>query len=184
MLISESCIPIYNFQTVYKYLISSDHSFVEIYDDPSNDGRGRYSRQMLPYITLSQWRKGSQWFEINREMATVIVSDTLYYSLFKKYCKPACYPDEHYIQTFVHMFHASKSMNRSITWVDWSQGGPHPARFEAVSVTEGFIQSIRVNRTMCRYNSGMTSLCYLFARKFAPNALDALLNLTSTLLEF
>ncbi|KAK2993048.1 hypothetical protein RJ640_024922 [Escallonia rubra] len=184
ILLSESCIPVYNFQTVYKYLIGSVQSFVESYDDPSRYGRGRYSRRMLPDIKLSHWRKGSQWFELNRALAIAIVSDTKYYTLFRKYCKPACYPDEHYIPTYLHMFYGALNANRTVTWVDWSLGGPHPATYGAVNITEGFIQSIRNNGTQCSYNSEKTAVCYLFARKFAPSALEPLLNLTSRVMQF
>uniref|UniRef100_A0A2N9II36 Uncharacterized protein n=1 Tax=Fagus sylvatica TaxID=28930 RepID=A0A2N9II36_FAGSY len=184
VLLSESCIPVYNFPTVYKYLTSSTYSFVESYDDPSRYGRGRYSRHMLPYIKLYQWRKGSQWFEVNRALAVYIVGDTKYYSLFRKYCTPACYPDEHYISTFLNMFHGSQNSNRTVTWVDWSMGGPHPAMYGEENITEDFIRSIRNNHTLCQYNSELTSVCYLFARKFAPSALEPLLNLSSTVMEF
>lgn len=186
VLLSETCIPVYNFKTVYKYLISSTRSFVDSYDDPSRYGRGRYSRNMLPEIKLAQWRKGSQWFELSRALATDIVADTKYYAIFSKYCKPSCYPDEHYIPTYLNMFYGDLVANRSVTWVDWSMGGPHPATFEKANITEGFIQSIRKNETgtVCSYNSANTSLCYLFARKFSPTALEPLLNLTSTLMQF
>ncbi|KAF8405656.1 hypothetical protein HHK36_007732 [Tetracentron sinense] len=165
ILLSESCIPIYNFRTVYKYLIYSAHSFVDSYDDPTRYGRGRYSRHMLPDIKLAQWRKGSQWFELNRALAVNIIADTKYYSLFRKYCKPSCYPDEHYLPTFLNMFHGPLNANRSVTWVDWSRGGPHPATYGRVDITEGFIQSIRNNGTVCLYNSQRRSVCHLFARK-------------------
>ncbi|KAJ4846926.1 hypothetical protein Tsubulata_010326 [Turnera subulata] len=184
VLLSESCIPVYNFPTVYKYLIDSEQSFVESYDEPTRYGRGRYSRKMLPDIQLYQWRKGSQWFEMQRNVAVYIVSDTKYYTIFKKYCKPACYPDEHYIPTFLNMFHGLLTANRTVTWVDWSLGGPHPATYTAVNITESFIRSIRNNGTQCSYNSDTTSVCHLFARKFDPSALEPLLNLTSTVMEF
>uniref|UniRef100_A0A5B6ZCK0 Core-2/I-branching beta-1,6-N-acetylglucosaminyltransferase family protein n=1 Tax=Davidia involucrata TaxID=16924 RepID=A0A5B6ZCK0_DAVIN len=184
VLLSESCIPVYNFPTVYKYLIESAHSFVESYDDPSRYGRGRYSWRMRPDIKLSDWRKGSQWFETNRAVAVEVVSDTKYYTIFRKYCLPACYPDEHYIPTYLHMFYGSLNANRSVTWVDWSLGGPHPATFGEANITESFIQSIRNNGTLCSYNLERTSICYLFARKFAPSALKPLLNLTSTVMKF
>ncbi|XP_010273586.1 PREDICTED: uncharacterized protein LOC104609074 [Nelumbo nucifera] len=184
VLLSESCIPVYDFLTVYKYLINSAYSFVDSYDDPSRYGRGRYSRKMLPDIKLFQWRKGSQWFELNRTLAVNIVADDKYYSLFRKYCKPSCYPDEHYLPTFLNMFYGSMNANRSVTWVDWSRGGPHPATFGKEDITEGFIQSIKNNGTTCSYNSEQTLVCYLFARKFAPSALEPLLNLTSTVLRF
>ncbi|ONK73141.1 uncharacterized protein A4U43_C04F27670 [Asparagus officinalis] len=184
VLLSESCIPVFNFPTVYEYLINSAHSFVQSYDEDSPHGRGRYSHRMRPYITLTQWRKGSEWFELNRELAIEVVSDSKYYSLFRKYCKPSCYPDEHYIPTYLNMFHGGLNANRSVTWVDWSRGGPHPATYGRESITKGFIQSIRNNGTACTYNNKPTSLCYLFARKFAPSALEPLLNMSSTVLDF
>ncbi|KAK4424446.1 Glycosyltransferase BC10 [Sesamum alatum] len=183
VLLSESCVPIYNFPTVYKYLVESAHSFVESYDDPTRYGRGRYSRWMKPDIKLSEWRKGSQWFEMHRTLAIKIVADTKYYMLFRKYCKPSCYPDEHYIPTYLHKFHGALNSNRTVTYVDWSEMAPHPASFTAANVTEGFIQSLRNNGT-CSYNSGKTPICYLFARKFDPSALEPLLNFSSQVMGF
>ncbi|KAL0694497.1 hypothetical protein Bca4012_061677 [Brassica carinata] len=184
VLLSESCVPVYNFSTVYSYLINSAYSFVDSHDEPTRYGRGRYSRKMLPDIKLHHWRKGSQWFEVNRKIAIYIISDSKYYSLFKQFCRPACYPDEHYIPTFLNMFHGSVNANRSVTWVDWSIGGPHPATYAADNITEGFLQSIRKNETDCLYNEEPTSLCFLFARKFAPSALAPLMNLSSTVMGF
>ncbi|EOA36126.1 hypothetical protein CARUB_v10012092mg [Capsella rubella] len=184
VLLSESCVPVYNFSTVYTYLINSAYSFVDSYDEPTRYGRGRYSRKMLPDIKLHHWRKGSQWFEVNRKIAIYIISDSKYYSLFKQFCRPACYPDEHYIPTFLNMFHGSMNANRSVTWVDWSIGGPHPATYAAANITEGFLLSIRKNETDCLYNEEPTSLCFLFARKFSPSALAPLMNLSSTVLGF
>ncbi|GAB2229804.1 hypothetical protein Droror1_Dr00014060 [Drosera rotundifolia] len=184
VLLSESCIPVYDFQTVYDYLTGSKHSFVESYDDPSRYGRGRYSRRMLPDIRLHQWRKGSQWFELNRALAIPLIADTKYYPLFRKYCKPSCYPDEHYFPTYLNMFHGRENANRTVTWVDWSLGGPHPASFGRENITASFIESIRNNGTQCPYNFDTTYVCHLFARKFAPSALEPLLNLSLTVMGF
>ncbi|CAK9134204.1 unnamed protein product [Ilex paraguariensis] len=184
VLLSESCIPVYSFPTVYKYLIESVYSFVESYDDPTRYGRGRYNRAMKPDIKLPDWRKGSQWFELNRTLAVALVSDIKYYKIFKKYCRPSCYPDEHYLPTYLHMFYGALNSNRTVTYVNWSLGGPHPATFSAVNITESFIRSIRSNGTLCSYNSGKTDVCHLFARKFTSSALEPLLNLTSTVMEF
>lgn len=184
VLLSESCIPIYNFPTVYKYLVKSSYSFLDSYDDPSKYGRGRYNRHMKPDIRLRNWRKGSQWFEMNRKLAIKVISDSKYYHLFKKYCTHECYPDEHYMPTFVHMFHGSLNADRTITYVDWSIGGPHPATFEEKNVTENFMRSLRNNGTICSYNNGTTTVCYLFARKFGESALKPLLELASKVLEY
>jgi len=184
VLLSESCIPVFNFPTVYEYLINSAHSFVESYNIDTPQCAGRYNRRMAPHIMADQWRKGSEWFELNRELAVQIVADYKYYSIFRKHCRPSCYPDEHYIPTYLHLFHGPLNANRTITWVDWSRGGPHPASYGAADITEEFIQAIRNNGTQCFYNSKPTSVCYLFARKFAPKALGRLMNLTSTVLDF
>ena len=184
VLISESCIPVVNFPTVYKYLINSIHSFVESYDEDSPRGRGRYSRHMWPDIRLSKWRKGSEWFELNRELAVNVVADYKYYRLFNKFCKPSCYPDEHYIPTYLNMFHGALNSNRTVTWVDWSKGGPHPVAYEYQNITGEFIRSIRGNGTLCSYNFKPTTVCYLFARKFAPDTLEPLLRLSSTIMEY
>lgn len=183
ILLSETCIPVFNFSTVYNYLIKSEHSFVHSFDHPGRDGRGRYRRKMAPDVTLRQWRKGSQWFEIHRKLAINIISDTKYYAIFKAFCTPSCYVDEHYLPTILNMKFGSLNSNRSITWVDWSRGGSHPAMFGRGDITEGFMRRIR-NGNNCTYKGQTTSLCFLFARKFAPSALDRLLNISSTVLEF
>uniref|UniRef100_A0A803N9J6 Core-2/I-branching beta-1,6-N-acetylglucosaminyltransferase family protein n=1 Tax=Chenopodium quinoa TaxID=63459 RepID=A0A803N9J6_CHEQI len=184
VLLSESCIPVYDFQTVYKYLTKSAHSFVESYDDTSRFGRGRYDRHMRPNITVEQWRKGAQWFEIRRDLGIEIISDYKYYDLFRKYCHPPCFPDEHYVATYLNIFHAPLNSNRTLTWVDWSLGGPHPTTFVRENITEGFIRNIRNYKKKCLYNSKSTTVCYLFARKFAPSTLEPLLNLSSKLMGF
>ncbi|CAA6663924.1 unnamed protein product [Spirodela intermedia] len=171
VLLSESCIPVFNFPTVYKYLINSEQSYVESYDDPSHRGRGRYSRSMAPR-------------SLSTKLAIDIVSDSKYYSIFRRYCKPSCYPDEHYIPTYLNMFHGELNANRTVTWVDWSRLGPHPAQFGRADVNETFIQSIRNNGTICTYNSKPTSVCFLFARKFAPSALEPLLKISQTVMKF
>lgn len=139
---------------------------------------------MLPHIHLKHWRKGSQWFELRREIALRLVSDTKYYTLFRKYCKPSCYPDEHYIPTFLNMFYGDMNSNRTVTWVNWSKGGPHPATYSRDNITVGFLQTLRDNGTLCQYNSEMTSVCFLFARKFDSSTLEPLLDLASTVLNF
>ncbi|XP_058188541.1 glycosyltransferase BC10-like [Rhododendron vialii] len=179
MLLSESCIPIQNFPTVHQYLTGSSHSFVESYYNPA-----RYRRWMWPTISPSDWRTGSQWFEMNRVLSATIVSDTKYYTVFRKHPKRSFHPEEHYIQTFLHMFHGSLNENRTVTWVDWSAAGLHPATFGKANITERFVQSIRNNGTLCSYNSAKTSVCYLFARKFEPSALEPLLNLSSSVMGF
>ncbi|KAJ0105082.1 hypothetical protein Patl1_19151 [Pistacia atlantica] len=80
VLLSESCIPLFNFSTIYNYLVNSEKTYIQSYDLPGPVGRGRYHTPMSPIIKLKQWRKGSQWFEMDRALAVEIVSDTTYFS--------------------------------------------------------------------------------------------------------
>ncbi|KAI3966186.1 hypothetical protein MKW92_040175 [Papaver armeniacum] len=144
---------------VYQYLMESKYSFIQIVDDPGQYGRGRYNASMAPDITLDQWRKGSQWFEVNRQLAINIVEDVTFYPLFNEFCKPD-FQVPHLLA------------NRSVTWVDWSRGGAHPARFGQSDITEDFLK--RMLDSSCFYND----------QKFAPNALEPLLKLAPKILGF
>lgn len=88
VLLSESCIPITPFPVAYQYFLESQLSFVEVFIDMGPGGIGRYYRiknwaKLNPEISASQWRKGSQWFELSRELALLVVADTTYYPKFE-----------------------------------------------------------------------------------------------------
>ncbi|KAK2375866.1 glycosyltransferase BC10 [Trifolium repens] len=173
VLISESCIPLFNFSTVYSYLMNSTQNYVMAYDQASSVGRGRYRIKMSPTIKLRQWRKGSQWFEMDRQLALEVISDRTYYPIFEKYCTGSCYADEHYLPTLVSIKFWKRNSNRSLTWVDWSKGGPHPVKYVRPEVTCEFLENLR-NQT-CEYNGNSTNVCFLFARKFLPTSLTRLM---------
>ncbi|XP_043700161.1 glycosyltransferase BC10-like [Telopea speciosissima] len=184
VLLSETCIPVFNFTTVYNYLINSNHSFLGSFDDPRPMGRGRYNKRMWPIVSLSDWRKGSQWFEVNRKLAIKIISDQKYYPVFREHCRPPCYMDEHYLPTLVTKLHPELNSNRSLTWVDWTTGGSHPKRFVRRDVSESLLNRIRSGFN-CSYNGNYTtSICFLFARKFHPSTLEPLLRIAPTMLGF
>ncbi|XP_006302252.2 uncharacterized protein LOC17895947 [Capsella rubella] len=184
VLLSESDIPLFNFSTIYSYLVNSQHSYVDIYDLPGPAGRGRYNRRMSPVISRGNWRKGSQWFEIDREVAAAVVSDTVYFPVFKKHCLWGCYADEHYLPTFVHVMFPGKNANRSVTWTDWSRRGPHPRKYTRRSVTREFLLKLRNREEGCVYNGEKNEKCYLFARKFDGASLDKLLYFAHRVLGF
>lgn len=184
ILLSESCIPLFNFPAVYSYLLNASTSFVEAYDHPGPDGRGRYSRRMRPVIPLSGWRKGSQWFELRRDLAVKVVSDNYFFPVFRRFCHHSCYADEHYLPTMLTMRFGPLNANRSLTWVDWSHPGAHPTRFIRPAVTEGLLRWMRGGAADCAYNGGTTKICFLFARKFHPNSLTRLLRFAPKVMGF
>ncbi|KAJ7970357.1 Core-2/I-branching beta-1,6-N-acetylglucosaminyltransferase family protein [Quillaja saponaria] len=187
VLLSESCIPLFNFPTVSNYLLSVNLSFVASYDDLSNVGRGRYNLKMWPTISIFDWRKGSQWLEVNRKLAIEIVSDNKYYPIFHEHCNPPCYMDEHYIPTLVHVCCSAQNSNKTITWVDWSKSGPHAGKFGKQAISVEFLNQIRygINSTE-NGNSSSSSTCirFLFGRKFMPDTLRSLLQIAPVLLGF
>ncbi|KAK6241934.1 hypothetical protein SCA6_007323 [Theobroma cacao] len=183
VLLSEACIPLFNFTTVYNYLINSSRSFLGSFDDPTHTGRGRYNKQMWPTVSLADWRKGSQWFEVNRMLAAEIVSDDKYYPVFRDHCRPPCYMDEHYPPTLVNLICPGLNSNRSITWVDWSRGGPHPTKYLRKDVSVALLNQVRQGFN-CTYNGERSSICFLFARKFHPSTLEPLLRIAPALLGF
>ncbi|CAN6348666.1 unnamed protein product [Urochloa humidicola] len=182
VLVSESCIPLFNFSVVHAYLTRSDHSFVNAFDDPGPGGRGRYPGALAPEVSPEQWRKGSQWFELARDLAVDIVADEQYYPKFREHCRPGCYcryVDEHYLPTVLSTVAPERIANRSVTWVDWSRGGAHPATFGEGDIDEAFLTRLttEVDQKTCTYNGRPSQVCFLFARKFAPNSLQPLLKL-------
>ncbi|KAG2333819.1 hypothetical protein Bca52824_004999 [Brassica carinata] len=188
VLLSDSCIPLFNFTTIYDYLTGTNLSFIGSFDDPRKSGRGRYNPKMYPHINITHWRKGSQWFETTRELALHIISDTANYKIFDQHCKPPCYMDEHYIPTLVHMLHGEMSSNRTLTWVDWSKAGPHPGRFIGPDITDEFLNRIRFTEECAYYGRDgeniTTSKCFLFARKFTKETLEPLLRISPLVLGF
>ncbi|CAN1181165.1 Glycosyltransferase BC10 [Linum perenne] len=182
VLLSESCIPLFNFSSIYTYLINSRQVYVEAYDSPA--ARTRYTPDMLPEMKISQWRKGSQWFEIDRDLAIEVVSDRKYFTKLQNHCKDtSCYVDEHYLPTYLSIDHWEKNSNRSLTWVDWSNGGIHPNRYVRAEVTEGFLEKLR-SGSKCLYNGETTTTCFLFGRKFLTTSLIRLLRYAPKVMHF
>lgn len=197
ILLSDSCIPLRNFSFVYNYLMHTNVSFVDSFEDPGPHGSGRYIRYMLPEVEKKDFRKGAQWFTMKRQHAIIVTADSLYYSKFKHFCKPGmegnknCYSDEHYLPTFFHMLDPAGIANWSVTHVDWSEGKWHPKSYRAEDITYELFKNItslqesvhvtsdnkkEIQIRPCLWN-GRRRSCYLFARKFLPETLDPLMGL-------
>ncbi|KAK8965407.1 hypothetical protein KSP40_PGU004512 [Platanthera guangdongensis] len=196
VLLSDSCIPLHSFDYVYRYLIHTNLSFIDCFEDPGPLGTGRYTTQMNPEVVENSFRKGSQWFSVKRKHALLILADYLYYTKFKLYCKPGmeggnCYADEHYLPTLFYMIDPTGIANWSVTHVDWSEGKWHPKAYQAQDITYELMKNItaidehyhvtsdekKVEQIKpCLWN-GERRTCYLFARKFYPETLKPLLHL-------
>ncbi|XVF48153.1 hypothetical protein PTKIN_Ptkin03bG0168400 [Pterospermum kingtungense] len=194
VLLSDSCVPLHNFDYVYNYLMLTNVSFIDCFVDLGPHGTGRYTDHMMPEVERNDFRKGSQWFSIKRQHAIIVMADSLYYTKFRLYCKPNmdgknCYADEHYLPTFFNMIDPGGIANRSVTYVDWSEGKWHPRSFRAQEITFELLKNLtsieesihftsdpkrRVISGPCLWNT-MKRPCYLFARKFYPETLNRLM---------
>ncbi|GKV49390.1 hypothetical protein SLEP1_g56144 [Rubroshorea leprosula] len=111
-LLSDSCLPLYSFSYIYKYLMASPRRYVD-----------RYSLKMLPIIPKDKWRKGSQWISLVRSRAEVVINDEIIFPVSKKLRKKLqkqhnCIPDAHYMQT---LFAISELERRTLTYTLWNQ---------------------------------------------------------------
>ncbi|XP_071714019.1 glycosyltransferase BC10-like [Rutidosis leptorrhynchoides] len=138
LLVSDSCVPLYNFSYIYNYLMGSSKSFVDSFLDMKE---GRYNPRMASVIPMRKWRKGSQWFALVRSHAKVVAYDDIVFPAFKRLCKRRppldaskghqnlklqkqhnCIPDEHYVQTLLAMNDLERELERrTVTYTLWIQ---------------------------------------------------------------
>ncbi|CAH9081605.1 unnamed protein product [Cuscuta epithymum] len=185
VLLSDSCVPLYNFSYVYNYLMSSPKSFVDSFLDVSGKDN-RYNPKMKPYIPKSKWRKGSQWIALVREHAEIVADDKIVLPVFRKYCKRRppieaslksrnlnlqkqhnCIPDEHYVQTLLEMHGVGAELERrTITYTVWNQstsnmekGAWHPKRFTYSDAEPEKINKIKDIRYVYYKTEARTEWC-------------------------
>ncbi|RAL49555.1 hypothetical protein DM860_012988 [Cuscuta australis] len=185
VLLSDSCVPLYNFSYVYKYLMDSPRSFVDSFLDV-NGKESRYNPKMKPYIPKTKWRKGSQWIALVREHAEIVADDEVVLPVFRKYCKRRppidaslksrnlilqkqhnCIPDEHYVQTLLEMHGVGADLERrTITYTVWNQssstmekGAWHPKRFTYADAEPEKINKIKDIRYVYFKTEARTEWC-------------------------
>jgi hypothetical protein len=185
VLVSDSSIPVYDFPTSYAYLTGSNTSFVHSFANRDSDVRYNAFFQRRANITHAQWRKGVDWFEMDRALAIAVVSDDAYLPAFREYCarRRACLMDEHYLATLLNVIGWSRNANRTLNYEDWRRGGGHPRTYGGRDVTDKLIKEIR-DGDDCVYNGKPCRTCRLFARKFAADALHPLLALAPKLMGY
>lgn len=191
LLLSESCIPIFNFPDTYRYLNDwQGISFIESYKEIGRTAQGRLYRgkfqSMAPEITDKNFRKGSQWFQINRDLALLAAAESVEYTKFENFfCKihAVCYIDEHFLPTFGWIKRPNAIAFRTLTYYEFHGKSPHPKKFWEGDTDAKLILGFRgAGHHTCTYNGQKTSKCYLFVRKFDPSALDVLLNLAGPIM--
>ncbi|XP_062153597.1 glycosyltransferase BC10-like [Alnus glutinosa] len=158
VLLSDSCVPLYNFSYIYNKVMSSPKSFVDSFLDAKER---RYNPKMSPTIPEEKWRKGSQWITLVRRHAEIIVDDDIIFPVFRKFCKRRrrppinsmkrrqllnflaidfrflfpwlkhhnCIPDEHYVPTLLAMRGLEGELERrTLTYTSWNQSAMREKR--------------------------------------------------------
>ncbi|CAI5962455.1 unnamed protein product [Closterium sp. NIES-64] len=120
---------------------------------------GRYDKHMQPRITLSRWRKGSQWFAATRRHVNIIIDDDSIHALFQKYCRIQILRTHYLVRCLSssplpqQIKEPSRVANRTITYVDFPPLQQHPTSFLPPNVTEDLFQNI-TNFTVSRGEVG------------------------------
>ncbi|CAI0550882.1 unnamed protein product [Linum tenue] len=139
VLLSDSCVPLYDFSYTYSYIMSSPKSFVDSFVDES---RGRYDPDMSATITRSKWRKGSQMNEVEHEVERRTLTYTLWDSSTAKDWRQMWHP-----VTFNHPDAAPQRIKEI--------KGINHVRYESE------------NQIECCKVANIYSTCFLVARKFS-----------------
>ncbi|KAA8524725.1 hypothetical protein F0562_011148 [Nyssa sinensis] len=157
VLLSDSCVPLYNFSYINNYLMSSPKSFVDSFLDVKEF---RYNPMMSPVIPKHKWRKGSQWITLVKRHAEVVVDDEIVFPVFKKFCKFSyCFLKNllgEGIQTDGTLLHSIMPNNS------------HEQIKKIKDINYVYYESEHQNE-WCRANS-ILAPCFLFARKFSRGA--------------
>ncbi|CAA0826494.1 Core-2/I-branching beta-1-6-N-acetylglucosaminyltransferase family protein [Striga hermonthica] len=188
VLLSDSCVPLYNFSYIYKYLMASPRSFVDSFVDKKDV---RYNPKMSPVIPRNKWRKGSQWVTLIRRHAEIVVDDEIVFPIFEKFCK-VHNMFQKVLSFFMNGLEAELE-RRTVTYTLWNQSRTtptddvawHPFTFSYGDSGPEQIKRIKdINHVnyqtefrieWCSNNSTLVH-CFLFARKFSRAAAMRLLS--------
>ncbi|KAK8916227.1 hypothetical protein KSP39_PZI022486 [Platanthera zijinensis] len=169
LLLSDSCIPLYNFSYIYEYVMSTPTSFVDSFADTKD---GRYNPKMHPVIPKFNWRKGSQWAVLIKNHAEIVVNDNTVFPEFQKHCRRRslpefwrdrpihgdvskehnCIPDEHYVQTLLAQNGLEDEITkRTLTHTLWDISsskdreriGWHPVTYKLPDATPKLVKTIQ-----------------------------------------
>ncbi|KAK1394450.1 Core-2/I-branching beta-1,6-N-acetylglucosaminyltransferase family protein [Heracleum sosnowskyi] len=182
-LISQQCIPLHSFKFVYNALFSIDSdstaldkiSFIEILSNQSilwDRYNARGKRVMVPEVPFEKFRVGSQFFILTRRHSLMVLRDQRLWRKFKIPCinVHSCYPEEHYFPTLLSMVDPKGCSFYTLTRVNWTDSvNGHPHTYYPPEVSAQLIYTLRESNS---------SHSYLFARKFSPDCLKPLLDLS------
>ena len=137
VLVSDSCIPIRNFDFVYSELIADQSNIISSHSQQNSYTVLRYKQlKDQKFLTKSQFKKVSQWLAVNQKTAHFLVTND-YTDLYRNmFC-----PDEHYFANVLDKFNKPYN-DRKLTCVDWNNPSldpkyrPYPKTFTKLELSD------------------------------------------------
>ncbi|KAJ8439286.1 hypothetical protein Cgig2_016834 [Carnegiea gigantea] len=183
-LISPSCIPLHSFPYIYRILFPAPiprlHKMISFIEIIANETifPERYNARgkdvMVPEVPYHKFRGGSQFFVLARNHALMVIQD---HRLWRKFRLPcinwdSCYPEEHYFSTLLSMEDPAGCSHFTLTRVNWTGSFEgHPHTYKQHDISPELIYHLRQSNSTHEY---------LFARKFSPDCLSRLMNISET----
>ncbi|GJP41204.1 hypothetical protein CLOM_g879 [Closterium sp. NIES-68] len=160
VLVSEACIPLWDFDTIATYINSTSSSFVDAYRDPYNKSFERYLWHIyMPTIRRRDFVKGNQWFILQRRHAQMVVTDKDHYDAHNRTCAfriqwgRYCCADEHYIQTLLHVKDPHGISYYPTTFTDWRLNQYHPMLYHRQNLTANMVTLMKTTQQYIQFRS-------------------------------
>jgi len=144
--VSESTIPISNFDDFYKYLNEkNEHSIFEGEKCrmPSHCSRFNTINNLQNWKS-DVWCTNPQWVLFNREHSIFLKNN---FELIKSIFINSQHPEEHCYSTFLNInlkLNEKNYINKSLTYVDWSgHNGTYPSQYNIHEITDEFKENLK-----------------------------------------
>jgi hypothetical protein len=158
ILVSESCIPVQSFNSLYSFLIKTNKSLISYQNCPLTK-LNRYQTlhlRMKGSIPFHHFKNQHQWMCLTREVVKklITIDDTSLY----KYMRPA---DEHYFINTILLYQGNKNIkNYKITFCKWGNSLFHPQKYIIINKqllqqlkNQGFFFLRKVDHTTIIHNT-------------------------------
>jgi hypothetical protein len=146
ILLSDKCIPLYNFDYIYKAIFTNNSNIILSNICPHFiNAIKRYEKLTdKSFIDISEFRTDSQWLLLNRETVNFFINN----NFLHLYSDSFSVVDEHYFGNICSKFNISY-INKRITYVNWGEASDnvndriHPKTYELLTneMVEKVLQS-------------------------------------------
>ncbi len=184
-LMSESCLPLHNFNKIRNNLLNHDKSIINAcphmgMKEMEGDTRWRSGLDDIGF-KKEWWRKSGTWFALKRKHAQIFADDVSDDIGWEKV--PCC--DEHYLPSLLakHGQDNETSCTDGFTYVYWGPFyGSHPWSWDSDAITPELFHKAKTDpasgfEANLGYDgcSGISGYCHMMGRKFSPVAKYTLL---------